>query len=121
MFSQSDSTQSHTAADPMFALLTRRIVTGGLAVIAGLVGSQLVAPVEASAATEKTVSDGNFGPSQLTLKGKWATRTTPANLSKQSALLASTGSVELAFRSTGISWSPPRTTTPEPPSSISTE
>ena len=89
----------------MSALTARRVLTGGLAVIAGLIGSQLAAPVEASAApVETTVADGNFGPSQLTLKGQWATRSTPANLSKKSASLASTGSAELAFRSTGISW-----------------
>ena len=47
MFSQSDSTRSHTASTAMSALTGRRVLTGGLAVIAGLIGSQLAAPVEA--------------------------------------------------------------------------
>ena len=104
MYSQSDSTQSQTASHPTFALLARRILTGGLAVVAGLIGTQLAAPVEASAAATARSGLHQDGTGAVKLSGPWTSQTSDKAIGGSYANLNGKGEAQITFKSTGVAW-----------------
>ena len=107
MFSQSKSaSSSHTgvALPRPLGEPHVRIVTGGLAVVASLIGTQLVAPVEASAAGAAQSGLHQDGTSGVKLSGAWTSHTSDKAIGGSYANLNDKGEAQINFKSTGIAW-----------------